>query len=116
MVRKQNRYVTTHLVGLMIVCAAMLACKQDTKVYVECKGVGLGYSCEVTHQQGRQAANACWTVRVQCQNGGVYTANGCQSVQPGAKASRFIPIADFHAEQCDQASGVSVENIKVTVQ
>lgn len=101
---------------LLAAALTTFACKQDVKVYVECASTGIAYACTVTHQQGSDAAEACWDVAVTCQNGTRAVGHGCQEVQPESKASKFIPVSSFtKAEQCDMAAGVAVENIKVSL-
>lgn len=107
---------TSVLWGLGFVSAlALFGCKKETKVYVECVTNASGAACTLTHQQGKEAAGACWDVKVTCANGAVVVGNGCQNVEPGGKSTLLIPESQFKpvSGKCDKLTGVTVENIKI---
>lgn len=94
----------------MVSVALLLGgCDKQEKVYVECNQQLGGAQCSVTHQEGDQAAEACWDFVIQCANGSGATASACHTVQPMEKAARLIPIAQMRVRgECDQATTASV--------
>lgn len=86
-------------------------------VYVSCEGApASGFNCTVTHQRGNANANACWNIRAQCDNTFV-SGHACQNVQVGGQSFRYVgPNELKNAYVCNRMTGVTVENVAVTVQ
>lgn len=111
----KREWVRWNLIGLAI-CFGALGCAKENKAYVECEGVGTGYNCTITHQQGDDPLKVCWSVAVKCQNGTKAVGKACQQVQASAKTTTLIPVTDMkNAEKCDLATQVAVEGLKLTV-
>jgi hypothetical protein len=109
------RALKTYALGV-VALLALLACKKDNKVWVECVGTGQGFNCSATHQQGNDKVNACWDIKVVCQNGTVASGHGCQVVGPNQKSSTLIPVSQIqNADKCDLAKTTSVENLTLNV-
>jgi len=103
-------FVAVWVIGTLVNC-------QPTKTRVEVfcsEGIG-GVVCSVQHLEGKVQALACWEVIVACNNGLGSSANGCQKVQPGVSAVRFIRYQDFHPSLggCDQVASSRIKSIHV---
>ena len=94
-------------IGLAVVGLWLAGCG-ESKASVECAGIGVGYQCNVQHVEGGPV-NLCWTLNIDCKNGTKASADACQKVDPGGKASKLIPLDQIkNASACDMATGVSV--------
>lgn len=107
------------LAAMAALLVAILACKGKApqgKATVLCEGTKDSIDCEVTHVEGTVAINTCWDLQFDCANGTVVTgSNFCQTVQPGGKVTKKIPLTDLtNAAKCDKATATQVKNLKLT--
>ncbi len=95
---------------------ALGACKADVKADVACKGQKEGMNCTVTQTAGDAKAKVCWALEVKCKNGTVVTGKGCADVSGGGKVDHLIPNAELaNDDKCDEASGMTLSDVKVTL-
>ena len=103
------------VVGLLVWFAlSQILAAAGAEVRVECTGVGLGFSCALSHESGAAKAEACWDIIVTCQNGTQAQAHACGSVEPRGKTSVFVPIGQMqNADRCDVARTTTVTNMVI---
>jgi hypothetical protein len=101
------------IVGLVVwLAVSRILAAAGAEVHVECTGVGLGFSCALSHDSGSAKADACWDIVVTCQNGTQAQAHACGSVEPRGTTSIFVPIAQMqNADRCDVARTTTVTNM-----
>jgi hypothetical protein len=105
----RNILLATALLGLLG------ACKSEVKAEVHCKGQKEGMACVVSQTQGDSKVKVCWDLKVPCKNGTTVTGSGCAEVSGGGKTDHLIPnTALENDEKCDEATGMTMENIKIT--
>jgi hypothetical protein len=109
-----HRMIILLLLIMAVLVFSSLGCQKTIKAYVQCTPSLAGYVCTVEHREGDVRANVSWDINITCRNGTLVTASASQAVEPGATASRLIPISDLrNFDHCDEASAVSLQNIKV---
>jgi hypothetical protein len=102
------------LITILLVVSEV-GCNKDVKVFVHCNpSLPSGYACAVEHRGGDVRADVSWDLDIACRNGAHLTASVAQAVEPRGKASKFVSIGDLqNFDRCDQASSMTIENIKV---
>ncbi len=114
---RSSRPFVGALLSLGLLASALLACKSNVRVAVDCKGNKTAIVCSVKHVEGNSNANACWDLHFTCQNGTLVTGSACQTVSKGATATKTIPLTQLtNSAQCDRVSSSEVKNLKITRQ
>lgn len=104
------------LAVLALVSLFLVSCGQQMAT-VDCRNIGMGYNCSVSHTAGNKPLSVCWELAVKCKNGLVANSTGCQLVNPGSTAIYFMPLTDIaHVEKCDEVSSFQVVNKTIVVQ
>lgn len=101
-----------HTLAFAFALTMLLACSPP-KAYVECASDGVtGFNCTVTHQQGSNPINLCWSIKLECANKIKTEARSCQQVDPEGKAGRLVPFTEFkNGEQCDTVTSSAVADL-----
>ena len=103
------------ILALGIISIGLVSCGQN-KASVDCRNIGMGYNCSVTHTQGSKPINVCWELAVECVNGLVVTSTGCQKVNPSSSEVYFMPMTNIaRVEKCDDVSFIEVRNQTIAV-
>jgi hypothetical protein len=113
-----NRETISAMAAIGGLLLAILACKgkeAESRATVTCVGAKDSIDCEVKHVEGKAPIKACFDLEFDCANGTVVTgSNFCQAVQPGASATKKIPLTDLtNAAKCDKATATQVKNLKL---
>jgi hypothetical protein len=75
-----------------------------------------GVDCQVRRTGGDGAFEACWSLAITCQNGGVMNGSSCHAMAAGAaEGTANMPVAGFSGQDsCDVPASGKVEQLKVT--
>jgi len=84
------------------------------EVSVQCETAEGEVRCTATHTSGGASTEACWEVVLACKNGARSRAPSCTKVDKGASAKTTLTESAFSwRTECDQVSGLTVENMKL---
>lgn len=101
--------------GLVLPLSGCNLGKQEARVECKSQPAQKAFVCVVRHTKGNKKLNVCWDVIVDCEGDNHTQAHACQQVDPKGTATRKIAYTEFKGT-CKKPTGLSVKNLKLTVQ
>lgn len=83
------------LLSVSVALALAVGCSRPTRVDVRCGAAGTrlaeGFTCQVSHVDGADVADACWTLELACPRGRAIRGRACARVRPGESIGVAVP-------------------------